>query len=372
MPEIKKILLTLSVLLAAVIACEESGEMSPTPAPTQTLPPSSSNPVPRGDRILELDANPPQQDDYDAVMDHARALGAQSIRLSVYWDEIETAPGVFSPDPNWLAIANSYYPAQDMQVSLVIAVIDTTEIRLPADLEGKSLDDPAVIARFQALLDYTASQTADLELTSLAIGNEIDGVLGNSADRRESYTLFFAEAADHARSLWPDVPVGAKVMFEGLTGKSAEFAAEINRSADVVMATYYPLAGDFSVLDPGVVREDFSVLTNQYPDREIHITEIGYPTSEELGSSPEKQAVFIQEMFSAWDDHADQITLISYSWLSDLSPSSVSELEAYYGLSNRRFGEFLRTLGLRTYPGTGQEKPGFSTFREEAAARGWQ
>jgi hypothetical protein len=138
------------------------------------------------------------------------------------------------------------------------------------------------------------------------------------------------------------------------------------------MTTYYPLEGDFSVKEPAVIGADFKRLVEAYPEREIQITEIGYPSGEANGSSPQKQAEFIRHMFSAWDEHAEQITLLSYSWLTDLSGSSVEELSRYYGLSNRAFGEFLRTLGLRTYPGKGKDKPGFQVFQQEAAARDWE
>ncbi len=372
MHDLKKIILAATVMALAAISCGGSGDQTPTPQKTKSEKSSaSSTGVPKGDRILELDANSPEHNDYDRVMDLARELGAESIRLSVYWDDLETSPGVYNPEPNWLAIANSYYPSRDFQISLVISILDTTEVRLPADLEGKPLNDPEVITRFEGLLSYIAQQTPDLELTSLAIGNEIDGVLGSDAEAWEAYNQFFTAAAAEARLLWPDVPVSAKVMLEGLTGKSREYARSLNNSADVIMTTYYPLAGDFRVLDPGIIHDDFDQLADLYPDREIHITEIGYPTSEVNKSSPDLQAEFVREMFAAWDDHADQITLISYSWLSDLPESSVRELEGYYGLSNKAFGEFLRTLGLRTYPGSGEDKPGFQTFRDEAAARGW-
>lgn len=371
MPKSIRLILLLVVLLPVFLACGESGEkILDTPIPDQD-PQLIQEARPRGDRTLELDVNPPQSGDYDRAAAHARQLWAESIRLSVYWDELETAPGVFEPDPGWLAIANDYYPAQGFQVSLVISVLDTTEIRLPQDLQGMPLDHPRVIDRFQNLLDYTAGQIPDLKLTSLAIGNEIDGVLGADPDAWEAYQTFFAAGADHARTLWPGVPVGAKVQYAGLLGPSAEFARRLNQPSDVVMTTYYPLREDFTVRNPAVILTDFQRLVETYPGREIHITEIGYPSGKANQSSPQKQADFIRHMFSAWDEHADQITLLSYSWLSDLPESSVQELTRYYGLSNRAFGDFLRTLGLRTYPGAGEDKPGYEVFQQEARARGW-
>jgi hypothetical protein len=108
-----------------------------------------------------------------------------------------------------------------------------------------------------------------------------------------------------------------------------------------------------------------------FPGKEIQLTEIGYPTSPINNSSPEKQAQFIQNMFQAWDQHAEVISVMSYSWLTDLPEDSVRELETYYGVSSDAFGEFLRTLGLRTFPGAGDNKIGFEVFKAESAARGW-
>ncbi|MFO7944384.1 MAG: hypothetical protein R6U51_08835 [Anaerolineales bacterium] len=182
MPKTNRFLLVLTALLLAVLACGQSGEdISDTISPEKDTA-ISQNALPKGNRILELDVNPSQNGDYDQAIEHAHQLGAESIRLSVFWDELEPIPGVFEPDPNWLAIANDYYPAQGFRLSLVIAVLDTTVIRLPQDPQGKPLDHPQVIDRFQDLLDYFASQIPDLELTSLAIGNEIDGVLGADPD----------------------------------------------------------------------------------------------------------------------------------------------------------------------------------------------
>lgn len=361
-----------AVLFLAALACGETGKTASTPTAGNSSRTQDGSTVSRGNRILELDANPPQVNDYDRVMDQVHKLGADSVRLTVYWDEIETSPGIYKPDPNWLAVANSYYPAQGLQVSLVIAVLDTTETRLPHDLEGKSLDDPLVIKRFNSLLDYVAGQIPELTLTSLAIGNEIDGVLGADPAAWKAYTDFFIPAAEKAHTLFPGVPVGAKVMYDGLASKAVEQARALNQQTDVVMTTYYPLENDFTVRDPTVIQKDFDRLVDHYPEREIHITEIGYPTSKKNDSSPEKQAAFIREMFRAWDEHQEQITLISYTWLHDLPPSTVSDFKAYYGVSNSAFGEFLRTLGLRSYPGQGENKVGFEVFRQEAAARGWE
>jgi hypothetical protein len=367
-----RFLLVIAALLGSLLACDGSTEL-PTTAennPNEKNPPPI-NLVPRGNRRLEIDITDAENGDYDQSIALVKDSGAESVSLSVFWDEIETSPGIFNPDPNWLEISNLYYPGQDIQLSLVISVLDTTEIRLPSDLAEKFFSDPEIISRFRIMLDYIKSQIPDLKLTSLAIGNEIDGVLGNNSGAWEQYSTFFAPAAEYARKLWPGIPVGTKIMFEGLTGSTSEYAWDLNLNADAVMVTYYPLAGDFSVKDPEVILEDFNRITEMYPDNEIHFAEIGYPTSETNNSSPEQQAAFIHNMFLAWDEHASQVTVLSYSWLTDLPQASVKEYEDYYGLTDPAFAEFLRTLGLRTYPGSGEDKLGFQVFQAEAKARGW-
>ncbi len=363
------VFITLSVSL---FACDGSTKITPTPInPVDGKDTLLNNVVPRGNRQLEIDITDAENGDYDQSIALVKEAGAESVSLSVFWDEIETSPGTFAPDPNWLEIANLYYPGQDLQVSLVISILDTTAVRLPSDLTGKSFTDPEVINRFRALLDYIKSQIPELKLTSLAIGNEIDGVLGNDSKEWENYNAFFTPAAEYARKLWPGIPVGTKIMFDGLIGSSAESAKKLNQDADVIMVTYYPLAGDFTVKDPDLVLKDFDQIASMYPEKEIYFAEIGYPTSEINNSSPEKQAVFIQNMFSAWDKHASQITILTFVWLTDLPQASVTEYEEYYGFDDPAFAEFLRTLGLRSYPGNGEDKTGFQVFLAEAKARGW-
>ena len=372
MPKTTYLLGVIACLVLLTAACDSTADIPATEILTpQVIEINPDKVLPKGNRRLEIDITDAENGDYDQSIALVKEVGAESVSLSVFWDEIETSPGVFAPDPNWLEVANLYYPGKDFQVSLVISVLDTTEIRLPTDLVEKSFADPEVINRFRTLLDYIKSQIPDLKLVSLAIGNEIDGVLGNDSGAWEQYGAFFTPAAEYARSLWPEVPVGTKIMFEGLTGSTSKYAWDLNQNTDMVMVTYYPLQGDFTVKDPDVILEDFTRITEMYPDKEIHFAEIGYPTSEINNSSPEKQATFIHNMFLAWDEHASQITVLSYSWLTDLPQTSVKVYENYYGLTDPAFGEFLRTLGLRTYPGSGENKIGFQVFQAEAKARGW-
>ncbi|MBM3138258.1 MAG: hypothetical protein FJZ98_08740 [Chloroflexi bacterium] len=362
---------TPSLLLLVLLMIVRCGKASTPPSPpvsvTPPLPVASA--APRGNRILSIDITEAIDGNFDAAFDAAKSVGIQATSLSVFWDEIEIAPGVFNPDPNWLEIANLYYSEQDIWVSLSIAVIDTNNLRLPSDLTDKPFDSPVVITRFKALLDYIIGQIPDLTLTSLAIGNEIDSFLGDDTEAWGAFETFFIAAVNHSHTLLPGIPVGSKTTFDGITGSPAPYIRSLNRYSDVVLMTYYPLRPDFSVRPPSTVQVDFQTITKAFSSKSIYLLEAGYPSGEVNHSSCEQQAEFVHELFLAWDAHADQIGLISYTWLTDISPETVKQYADYYNLNDPGFLSYLATLGLRT--SDGQDKPAFQQWKIEAKVRGW-
>ena len=215
-------------LVLATLACGESAEVAPDPKPA---PVKVTDSLPKGDRILSIDVTDPADGDYDASLTTAIDAGAQAVSLSLFWDGLETAPGKYQPNPNFLEIANAYYPTRGIALDLTISPIDTNQLRMPEDLQNLPFDDPKVIARFNKLLDYVFTQIPELDLVSFSIGNEIDGYLGTDSQKWEEYTAFFAATSAHARTLRPDFVVGTKGMFDGIMGKSAVYFQNINATA---------------------------------------------------------------------------------------------------------------------------------------------
>ncbi len=365
--------LALTVVLLAAIACGQGATAVPSPATgegTREREQGVDAAVePRDGRLLGISVNEGRDSDYDAAMLKAKELGLQVVELSLAWDDLEAAPYVYRPEPDYLAIANQYYPLREVAVALVITPIDTNNLRLPEDLRGRPMDDPELIERFNRLLDYVFSRIPDTELVSLAIGNEVDVYLGQDAEAWQAYGRFFEAGAAHARSLRPGLPVGVKITYEGLTGSERARSASLNRAADLVMATYYPLNADFSVREPEVVGADWDALVELYPDREIHFPEVGYPSSPVLGGSAEKQARFVEAVFRAWDRHAGQIRLVNFVWLHDITEEQLQAYSDYYGVRDGRFLAYLGSLGLRS--AAGEDKPALGVLQEQARRRGW-
>jgi hypothetical protein len=335
---------------------------------TLPLAAQTATPVPKGDRLLGCAVTEAENKDYNAAMAHAQSAGVQVVSLKLDWDAVETKPNQYASP--WPKIANAYYPPRHIQLSLRVATLDTDRNRIPADLRAKPLNDPAVIARFNHLLDWIFGELPDVTLAELSIGNEVDGVLGDDPAKWQQYTEFFNATRKHALQLRPNLKVGVSVMFGGHR-KQAKLAAALNAQADTIMVSYYPLTPTFQVRDPHVVTNDFNAICQAYPNRPVSFVEAGYPSGRGCGSSMTRQAQFIRALFAAWDEHPAQIRLVTYVWLNDMSASAVDTFGKYYGVNSVGFQDYLGTLGLRTFRGAGTDKPAFTAFQQEAKARGW-
>ena len=144
----------------------------------------------------------------------------------------------------------------------------------------------------------------------------------------------------------------------------------LHTTLDAVFVTHYMLEdglGTLSVRPPSEINEDFASVTAVYPNKPIVFLELGYPSSELLGSSEKHQAVFISQAFTGWDKHADQIEAINFLGVHDYSSAEVKKFTKYYGFSGKSFAGFLGSLGLLKADGT--KKEAYLVFKEEALAR---
>jgi len=324
--------------------------------------------IPKGKRLLGCAVTEAGNHDYESAIALAKSAGVQVVSLKLNWDDVEKKPGVY--ESPWPKIANDYYPARKEQVSLRLATLDTDRNRLPLDLRGKPLNDPEVIGRFDRLIDWIFGEMPDVQLAELSIGNEIDGFLGDDPVKWRQYTEFFQATRRHAREKRADLNVGASITFDGYLNHP-QFAATINAQSDLIMVSYYPLTSAFGVRAPEVVHDDFDAICKMYPKRSISFLEAGYPSGIQCQSSESKQEEFVRELFAAWDEHPDSIRIVTFVWLHDIAGPSVDALGKYYGVRSPAFLDYLSTLGLRTFPDAGTDKPAFKTLVLQAKLRGW-
>ncbi|MBI2062225.1 MAG: hypothetical protein HYT64_00805 [Candidatus Yanofskybacteria bacterium] len=323
-------------------------------------------PKPRGNRLLGMGITEGGVG-FDEAFALAQGAGVKVVELPTPWDDSE--PEARQYVEGWLPIANQFYPKAGIKLAITLNPIDTNNLRLPKDLKNKSFNDPEIIERYEAFVDFAAKQLPDSDVFFVAIGNEIDAYLGSSDKRWQEYTEFFAAVAPYVREKFPNVVIGSKITYDGVVNLNDK-VRRLNNYADAVLTTYYPFKqGEFIVRDPGTVHEDFKRIVDLYPDKKIYFAEIGYPSGSLNGSSETKQADFIKEAFAAWDSYTDKIPFLNFVWLHDVSPEAVVNYQKYYDSEDKGFASFFGTLGLRTYDG--KDKQAFVTLGEEVKKRGW-
>lgn len=390
-------------LLASVGGCGGSNGGSGASLPAPTPPPSPPAVVQKGERILEIQVNETADGEFVTSFNQALALGAQSQTFSVDWSAIDLGvDGDGEPiydggvGSELLALANACYPNSGTRISMMLRPITTLAKTVPPDLEDVPFDDPALIERFRQTLDHVFSLIPEIEITSLALGSEIDLYL-STPSLRDEFEVFYAAAAEHARSAYADMYPGKPPLLvtTEVTHKSLleptfiTYYMELHQHSDTVGVSYYPLDND-RVQSPDRVGADFSDLVGRYGDRPLVFFQLGYPSGyfsadfypeldrgevvPALGSSEQLQADFVDAVFEAWDRHAEVVRLISFTWMNDKTAASVAET-----IANPAFGggvepsagfvEFLRTLGLRSDDGVA--KMAYRRLEQGAAARGW-
>lgn len=283
----------------------------------------------------------PASGDYGEVLAAIEQVGAEATSLTLYWDDLQR-DGRYAADPDWPAIAQAVYPPRDMRIQLTFAVIDTLADRRPATLRGLAWDDPRVTASFAALVTDVLSRMPDVDLISVAIGNEIDGHLTDASV--DEYARFFERGRAAIRSIRPDVPVTTKVTWPGLRDRPALRA--LARRGDALSITWYPMDTAFHFATPDAALGDLKEMAAM-ANGPWELSEVGYPSHGCGASSPQTQAQFHAGLSVAAASDPD-LRLLQRVWSHDISPPEVAAYADYYQTDAKCFTAFLASLGLRT------------------------
>lgn len=286
--------------------------------------------------------------------------GARGQMTTFHWKALEPQVGNYNTQElTSLSDAIDNAISHDMAQFIGIQMINTNQREMPAEFATADFDDPAVIAQFKLLLDRVVTPNAG-KIKYLSIGNEVDAYLRAHPAEWASYKMFFDAAVDYAHTLDPDIQVGVTATAEGALTLSTTQLQQLNENSDVVILTYYPIdfAGDgtVTVRTPQSPAVDFTEMLGFAGDRPLILQEVGYPASPLNSSSENMQSQFIESVFSAWRDNAENIPFLNFFVLHDFTAQMCAEFTSYYGaagLANAEsFGAYLCTLGLRKDDGT--------------------
>jgi hypothetical protein len=302
----------------------------------------------KGNRILGVDltghadplpGDPTHEQDFDAFAGDAKMQHVEAGTVHLFWNQIESAPGVFMGPraADWDADLKAF-AKNNMKIMLVIGTLDTCQRDVPSDLANTRWNDPVMELRFQYFLTwlyYTAvNSTVNPNIViSISIGSEVDTRLqaGTTTpiDNYTEYTAFFNAARTYLKTStpWNTIPIGVSTAFANLTSTNPTLKsaiATLNTNADEVFYTYYPIHTDLSVEDPYAdpVADTYQAIL-AYPGRTLDIVEAGYPTGSVLNSNDAKQQVFVTTMFNLWDFYYPAIHIVSFLRQTDSSQAGV-------------------------------------------------
>lgn len=293
----------------------------------------------------------------------ARSGGARLMVLSHKWSELEPSPGKF----DLKSLHDAIPPLSNLGFSLAvtIATLDTNNKTLPADLQSEPFDSPKVRTRFDTLLRAIAKELSP-SVKWVMLGNEADIYLGIHQDEQGAFAGFVEAGRKTLKSLQPGVKVGVTTTFDGLRDRPDVFH-RLNRDTDVITMTYYPLRQDMMARPTSDVGKDIGAMVEAAGTRPLLLQELGYPASETLGSSEQKQADFVDAVFDAIAAQPKTIVGGVFFIEYDFDQPTLDTLTGYYHIDAAPFRAFLGTLGLKKSDGTPRKAWG----RYEARLKAW-
>lgn len=341
-------------------SCASSDGIGPEPAPVPGARTLAVLPIPR---LVPA----PTTAEYTAALQLVYGAGARGIVRTDTWAKLEPSPGVY--DFTDLSSTLDGYTANGYTVIFEgLQLINTVKREVPADLAATAWDDPAMIARFHALIDHLVPVLGG-RTAYLSIGNEVASYL-DTANEWVAYGAFYTDAVAYVHAKLPGARVGVTVAFGVIApGDSAKIVA-LNALSDVAMFTYYPSDGSYRPSGPTATRAAFPAMLALARGKPVVLQELGYPSATALGSSEGEQAQFITDAIAQWAAiDAPRMPFTSVFALTDFSPALCDQYAQYYSqVGSADFEAFICSLGLRHADGT--EKPGWAALQRAAAAAG--
>jgi hypothetical protein len=294
----------------------------------------------------------------------AVSAGINLQQITPKWNELELPEGTY--DFHEFDFKASIAKKFNLPVYLNLRIIDTLARSMPAPYTAWRFDDPRMTEKLTALL--TAIQARNpADIRWISIGNEVNPYFMEHVDEVTQYRQLLLNLRPIVRKLFPGVIQTVNFEFNGIEHLNKELKP-IFDLGEIFSVTYYPLNPDFTVRPPDVIRGDFKLILAAAAGKSVMFQEVGYPSSELLGSSPGTQALFLQAFFDQVRSSQPAVIGMTYLFMSDLPKTLVESFGEYYKQpGSDKFKAFLATLGL--FDGAGNPKPAWEVFERNAKAK---
>lgn len=303
-------------------------------------------------------------DDWNAAVLDLKSINAAGMAVMKKWSELEPQKGKY--DLRALADDFAFNAREGRKVLFSLQLINTVKRELPPDLNDVEWEDPALLARYEILLEAMA-QAGVTSPKYMSLGNEVDIYFEKHPDEVKSYLKFYHRAVVATQKVFPNTRVGITVTYEGLPKQRGDLVQQMVDASEVAIFTYYPVI-DLKPQPVENVGANLDAILKVAGNKSVLLQEAGYPSGEGIGSSAEKQAFFYRALLGGIKQRP-QIKFASLFLLHDFAPGLCDDLVKYYGFEKAprgpkmKFREFLCTLGVKEFDG--KPKPAWSVVQAE-------
>jgi len=310
----------------------------------------------------------------DELWSQATQAGMRVGRVQLDWAELEPSPGQY--DDARLEEVLSEVTNRGVAPMLTLSTLDSEAYTLPADLQspdgqslanGMTFDDPIILERFDALLDWLAPHFMARGGWAISIGNEVDLRLEDHPEDEASIVGFVSSGVVYLNRIAPDLG-GTVTLSNDALQSQPTLVSSLMQVVDLACFNFY---GNLQAPDFSYVARDLDDRLAVAGELEVILQEVGYPAGYEdqpsnIQSSPEEQQAFFEAVIGkmAMEKRlrvAIVFQLLDWSaWLTDLFLQYYADAGLPQGWLEL-IEEQLRTIGLCRWEDS-SSRPAWDTF----------
>jgi len=328
----------------AVRALALAAALAGPPAPPRGAPPT---PAPAVGVALDLAPTATAAERQNAV-ESVRRTGANFFELSLSWSAAEPSPGRYVLED--IAKTARLLRQSGAVLALDLPLVTESARDVPADLVGVAFDDPKLSLRLGHLLDALAPVLLDVQ--TLSLGEAADAHFADKPDELRAYRRLFDGAVQFLHKKAPHLLVGVTTLAP-TESPAPEVAAQLHQRSPLLLYIFCPFekGEPFQQRDPKDLDRDWERLLKSAEGRPVGFPVVSYSSSPENGSSPARQAEFVQRLrrFLAKAD-GRKLVFARYVALRD-APEPAGEGVGAVVPRERKRAFFLALRGLETAAG---------------------
>ena len=298
----------------------------------------------------------------DGALGVALAAGSKILTVNAPWNELEPSQGLYNF--NRIASELSLAAKHNLPAILTVGSIFSGGPAMPADLAGRSWDDPIVASRFIAMLQSLKTKVP-AQTKWLNLGYEVDIYLSGNTSQIAPYLTFLTAVKPQAKSIF-GISTGIVFSFDSTRASTAAFG-QLQGVADHIAFDYYAIGPDFQQRDPAGVPSDLWLMNRLASGRPVIINEAGYSTAALTNSSAARQATFFQNIFAALQRSSGNVVSVTAWALNDMPAAAVESAMAGLVVPPTPAAiAYMGSLGLRDE--TGNPKQAWTVFTTSGTA----